>query len=110
MNIQIRGAHEHNLKKIDVEFGDGLTVVTGVSGSGKSSLVLETLYHEAQRRFLDVYLYGRGRQRLAPARVEQITGLRPTIAVGHHRLPHNFEMRMTRALLTSLFRPPNSMN
>ena len=68
MSIHIHGAREHNLKNIDIAFGDGLTVVTGVSGSGKTSLVFDTLYHEAHRRFLDVYLYGRGGQRLAPAR------------------------------------------
>lgn len=89
MDIQIRGAREHNLKNVDVEFGDGLTVVTGVSGSGKTSLVFDTLYHEAHRRFLDVYLYGRGGQRLAPANVEQITGLGPTIAVGQNLLNRN---------------------
>jgi excinuclease ABC subunit A len=89
MDIRIRGAREHNLKNIDIEFGGGLTVVTGVSGSGKTSLVFDTLYHEARRRFLDVYLYGRGGQRLAPARVEQITGLGPTIAVGQNLLNRN---------------------
>ena len=89
MEIRIRGAREHNLKDIDITFGDGLTVVTGVSGSGKTSLVFDTLYHEAHRRFLDVYLYGRGGQRLSPARVEQITGLGPTIAVGQNLLNRN---------------------
>jgi len=89
MDIRIRGAREHNLKNIDVAFSDGLTVVTGVSGSGKTSLVFDTLYHEAYRRFLDVYLYGRGGQRLAPAQVEQITGLGPTIAVGQNLLNRN---------------------
>jgi excinuclease ABC subunit A len=89
MKIHIRGAREHNLKNIEVSFEDGLTVVTGVSGSGKTSLVFDTLYHEAHRRFLDVYLYGRGSQRMAPARVEQITGLGPTIAVGQNLLNRN---------------------
>jgi len=89
MEIRIRGAREHNLKNIDIEFSDGLTVVTGVSGSGKTSLVFDTLYHEAHRRFLDVYLYGRGGQRLTPAKVEQITGLGPTIAVGQNLLNRN---------------------
>ena len=88
MNIQIKGAREHNLKDVDVEFEDGLTVVTGVSGSGKSSLVFDTLYHEAQRRFLDVYLYGRG-QKLAPASVKSINGLGPAIAVGQNLLNRN---------------------
>jgi excinuclease ABC subunit A len=89
MDIQIRGAKENNLKNIDVNIRDGLTVVTGVSGSGKTSLVFDTLYHEAQRRFLDVYLYGRGGQRLLPAKVDSISGLGPTIAVGQNLLNRN---------------------
>jgi excinuclease ABC subunit A len=89
MPVQIRGAREHNLKDINITFGDGLTVVTGVSGSGKTSLVFDCLYHEAHRRFLDVYLYGRGGQRLSPAAVESITGLGPTIAVGQNLLNRN---------------------
>ncbi len=89
MDIRIRGAHEHNLKQVNIGFGDGLTVVTGVSGSGKTSLVFDTLYHEAHRRFLDVYLYGRGGGRLPAAKVETITGLGPTIAVGQNLLNRN---------------------
>ncbi len=89
MDIRIRGAREHNLKNIDVQFGDGLTAVTGVSGSGKTSLVFDTLYHEAHRRFLDVFLYGRSGQRLAPAKVDELTGLVPTIAVGQNLLNRN---------------------
>ncbi len=89
MDIHVKGASEHNLKNIDVRFRDGLTVVTGVSGSGKTSLVFDTLYHEANRRFLDVFLYGRGGQRLAPANVEKITGLGPAIAVGQNLLNRN---------------------
>ena len=89
MDIRIRGASEHNLKNIDVRFGDGLTVVTGVSGSGKTSLVFDTLHHEAHRRFLDIFLYGRSGPRLAPAKVETITGLGPTIAVGQNLLNRN---------------------
>ncbi len=89
MDIRIRGAREHNLDNIDVQFGDGLTVVTGVSGSGKTSLVFDTLYHEAHRRFLDGFLYGRAGQRPAPARVDAITGLGPAIAVGQNLLNRN---------------------
>ncbi len=89
MDIRIKGANEHNLKNIDVGFGDGLTVVTGLSGSGKTSLVFDTLYHEAHRRFLDIFLYGRSGRRLAPARVESITGLGPAIAVGQNLLNRN---------------------
>ena len=89
MDIRIKGAREHNLKSVDVRFEGGLTVVTGVSGSGKSSLVFDTLYHEAHRRFLDVYLYGKSGQRLLPAGVESISGLGPATAVGQNLLNRN---------------------
>ena len=92
MNIRIRGASEHNLKDIDVHFGEGLTVVTGVSGSGKTSLVFDTLYHEARRRLLDVVSTSRPggwRHQLAPAKVRSITGLGPAIAVGQNVLNRN---------------------
>ena len=55
MEIKIRGAQEHNLKDIDVDIKDGLTAVTGVSGSGKTSLIFDTLYKEARRRFLEAW-------------------------------------------------------
>ena len=89
MNIQIKGAREHNLRGIDVAFGDGLTVVTGVSGSGKTSLVFDTLYHEARRRFLEIYTLGGTSLRLSPARVAHINGLGPAIAVGQNLLNRN---------------------
>jgi excinuclease ABC subunit A len=89
MRIQIEGASEHNLKDIDVDLGDGLTVVTGVSGSGKTSLVFDTLYHEARRRFLEVFSLGSTQLRLAPARVRAITGLGPAVAVGQNLLNRN---------------------
>jgi excinuclease ABC subunit A len=89
MTIRIQGATEHNLQDIDVEIGDGLTVVTGVSGSGKTSLVFDTLYHEARRRFLDIFSTGSNGLRLAPARVREITGLGAAIAVGQNLLNRN---------------------
>lgn len=89
MNIQIRGAKEHNLKSVDVEISDGLTVVTGVSGSGKTSLIFDTMHHEARRRFLDVFSTGAITARLAPADVESITGIGPTVAVGQNLLNRN---------------------
>ena len=89
MNINIEGAVENNLKDIDVEFLEGLTVVTGVSGSGKSSLVFDTLYHEARRRFLEYFSPGSKGLRLTPAKVRSITGLRPTVAVGQNLLNRN---------------------
>lgn len=89
MDIKIRGANEHNLKSVDVDVGDGLTVVTGVSGSGKTSLVFDTMYHEARRRFLDVFSTGSQGARLAPANVQSITGIGPAIAVGQNLLNRN---------------------
>ena len=87
--IVIQGATEHNLQSIDATINDGLTVVTGVSGSGKTSLVFDTLYHEARRRFAEIYALGSSDLRLSPARVESITGLGPATAVGQNLLNRN---------------------
>jgi len=89
MPIKIRGAAEHNLRGIDVDFSDGLNVVTGVSGSGKTSLVFDTLYREAHRRFLDIFALGSSTQRLAPVVARSMEGLGPAIAVGQNLLNRN---------------------
>ncbi|MHA2281792.1 MAG: excinuclease ABC subunit UvrA, partial [Promethearchaeota archaeon] len=95
MEIEIKGARENNLKNIDVTFKDGLTVVTGISGSGKSSLVFNTLYHESNRRLINLFGYSRkwssqrSSYRLAPAKVGSITGLGPAVAVGQNLLNRN---------------------
>ncbi|MCJ7626645.1 MAG: ATP-binding cassette domain-containing protein [Anaerolineaceae bacterium] len=89
MKIDICGARENNLKDIDVSFGDGLTVVTGVSGSGKTSLIFNTLYHEARRRFLEIYSSGSAGLHLTPAAVREIVGLGPAVAVGQNLLNRN---------------------
>ncbi len=92
MNIYIQGASEHNLKGIDVHIGDGLTVITGISGSGKTSLVFDTLYHEARRRLLSVLSNSRvsdGPNLLSPAKVTSITGLGPAVLVGQNVLNRN---------------------
>jgi len=83
-NIRIVGACEHNLKNIDVEIPrDQLTVVTGLSGSGKSSLAFDTLYAEGQRRYVEsLSAYARQfLERLQKPEVERIEGLSPAIAI-----------------------------
>jgi len=82
--IAIRGARNHNLKGISVDIPrDRLTVITGVSGSGKSSLAFDTIYAEGQRRYIES-LSSYARQFLDQIQkpdVEHIEGLQPTIAI-----------------------------
>ncbi len=89
MRVKIRGAREHNLKNIDVDLGDGLTAVCGVSGSGKTSLIFDTLYNESRRRFLEVFNASRETSILSPSDVDSVTGVGPTIAVGQNLLNRN---------------------
>ncbi len=82
--IEVRGARQHNLKGIDLDIPrNQMTVCSGPSGSGKSSLAIDTLYAEGQRRYVES-LSSYARQFLAPLqkpKVERITGLSPAICI-----------------------------
>ena len=82
--INVKGAREHNLKNIDVKIPkDSITVITGLSGSGKSSLAFDTIYAEGQRRYVES-LSAYARQFLEMMQkpdLDQIDGLSPAIAI-----------------------------
>ncbi|MGB5748638.1 MAG: excinuclease ABC subunit UvrA, partial [Desulfobacterales bacterium] len=83
-SIRIKGARQHNLKNLDLNIPlNQITVVTGVSGSGKSSLAFDTLYAEGQRRYVETFSpYARQfMDRMDRPRVEKIEGIPPAIAI-----------------------------
>ena len=102
--IRIRGAREHNLKSADVDIPrDKLVVITGLSGSGKSSLAFDTLYAEGQRKYMES-LSAYARQfldQLQKPDVDSIEGLPPTIAIEQRSASHN--PRSTVATTTEIY-------
>ena len=103
-NLVIRGAREHNLKNIDLTIPKNkLVVFTGVSGSGKSSLAMDTIYAEGQRRYVES-LSSYARQFLGvmdKPDVDQIEGLSPAIAIDQKTASHN--PRSTVGTITEIY-------
>ena len=103
-NISVRGAREHNLKGVDVDIPrESLTVITGLSGSGKSSLAFDTIYAEGQRRYVES-LSAYARQFLEMMQkpdVEHIDGLSPAISIEQKTTSRN--PRSTVATVTEIY-------
>ncbi|MCH2158809.1 MAG: excinuclease ABC subunit UvrA [Oleiphilaceae bacterium] len=103
-NITVRGARTHNLKNIDLEIPrDKLIVITGLSGSGKSSLAFDTLYAEGQRRYVES-LSTYARQFLSmmdKPEVDHIEGLSPAISIEQKSTSHN--PRSTVGTITEIY-------
>ena len=90
--IYVKGARENNLKSLNVFIPrNQITVVTGVSGSGKSSLVFDTLYAEGQRRYIETLsVYSRYfMDKLSPPNVDSILGLSPVVAMDQKTISYN---------------------
>ncbi len=103
-NISVRGARTHNLRNIDIEIPrDRLVIVTGLSGSGKSSLAFDTLYAEGQRRYVES-LSAYARQFLSMMEkpdVDHIEGLSPAISIEQKSTSHN--PRSTVGTITEIY-------
>src|SRR3990167_8799226 len=102
--IKIRGARVHNLKNIDVDIPKNkLVVITGISGSGKSSLAFDTLYAEGQRRYVES-LSAYARQFLGvmdKPDADKIEGISPAISIDQRKATHN--PRSTVGTITEIY-------
>ncbi|HEX9664655.1 MAG TPA: excinuclease ABC subunit UvrA, partial [Patescibacteria group bacterium] len=102
--LKIKGAREHNLKNIDINIPlDSFTVITGLSGSGKSSLAFDTIYAEGQRRYVES-LSAYARQFLGLMNkpdVDSISGLSPAISIEQKSVSKN--PRSTVGTITEIY-------
>jgi len=90
--IEVRGAEEHNLKDLDVKLPrESFNVVTGLSGSGKSSLAFQTIYAEGQRRYIEsLSAYARNfLGQMDKPQVESVEGLSPAISIDQKNAANN---------------------
>jgi len=104
MIIRVRNAHEHNLKHIDVDIPrNRLVVFTGLSGAGKSSLVFDVIYAEAQRQYLEsLTTYARQRlPKIGRPKADEISGISPAIIIDQKRLGTN--PRSTVGTVTEIY-------
>ncbi|HPW64948.1 MAG TPA: excinuclease ABC subunit UvrA, partial [Candidatus Omnitrophota bacterium] len=102
--LEVRGAREHNLKNLSVRIPrNKFTVITGLSGSGKSSLAFDTIYAEGQRRYLEsLSSYARQfLEKLKKPDVDHISGLSPSISIEQRSATHN--PRSTVATVTEIY-------
>lgn len=103
-HIHVKGAREHNLKNLDVVIPrDRLVVITGLSGSGKSSLAFDTIYAEGQRRYVEsLSAYARQfLEQMGKPDVDSIEGLSPAISIEQKRTSHN--PRSTVGTVTEIY-------
>src|SRR5271169_4102943 len=102
--INIKGAREHNLKNIDLRVPrQAITVITGPSGSGKSSLAMDTIYAEGQRRYVES-LSSYARQfvgQMQKPKLDHIEGLSPAIAIEQKHMGHT--PRSTVGTVTEIY-------
>ena len=100
--IQIKGARQHNLKNIDLAIPRGpMVVITGLSGSGKSSLAFDTIYAEGQRRYVESSYARQFLGQMDKPDVDYISGLSPAISIDQKGASHN--PRSTVGTVTEIY-------